>query len=359
MSLSQGDTAVHHISDVDIWGGHPDKNYYVYVVLAFLGGLVGADHFYLRSYDTAAKKALLNVFGLGLWYFWDLIQIMKDGDQIVKHGLSSPFDWIRGIGRGVFVMPQEGGGSKKNEPKYAAPKSYVIYTILALCLGFLGADKFYIGETMQGIAKIFSVFNIVTFLFGIAWVVWDAFHAFFMTDSILTEGITAPLPFSWFFKAPVGGCQLFQVQEVKPTEPARGWFDFTGVLPTPGALYKELVVPLLQPTVGTALQQADKALMVGTQMAALGNKALQQGPQLAIDTMTGIVEEGQRAVNEAVNEAAQGAVQGIIPKQLQVPRQAGGGSALSGGPTPVIAGAITALLIAGGVKGVFDYLGSR
>ena len=358
---SNSDGAIHHISDVNVWGGHPDKNYYVYVVLAFLGGLVGADHFYLRSYDTALKKLILNVCGLGIWYFWDIIQVMKDGDVVLCEGLSSPFDWIRGIGRGVFVQslptPKNGGG--KEEKEYAAPKSYVIYTLLALFAGFLGADKFYMGAGWQGLAKVFSVFNIFLFLFGILWVVWDAVHALFMTESILTAGISPPMPYSWLFKTPVNGCEMFLVQEVKKEEKEGGWFDW---LPTPGPLYKEFVVPLLQPTVGTAVNQANRAITVGTQMAALGTTALQTAPQVVTETLNGIVTEGQRAMENATTGLVPALPTPVIPA-LPTPAipalpatQTGGAMA---GPTPVIAGAFTALIVAGLAKGMFDYLGTR
>ncbi len=165
----------HHISDVDTWL-HPDRNFYVFIALTFLFGFFGLDHMYLRSNETAFKKFLLNIFGLGIWYFWDIIQVLKDGKYVRQHGLNSPFAWIRGIGRGMFVntAAKTGGkGDSKNSgaKEYAAPKSYMIYTLLAVCLGIFGADKFYVGKTWQGLAKLFTVLNNFLFLFGLLRVV--------------------------------------------------------------------------------------------------------------------------------------------------------------------------------------------
>jgi TM2 domain-containing membrane protein YozV len=95
----------HHISDVDTWK-HPDRNYYVFAILSILFGLLGMDHFYLRSFHTGIMKIILNVCTFGLWYFWDVTQVVYDGKKIREEGLTSPFDWICGIGRGVFTSPK-------------------------------------------------------------------------------------------------------------------------------------------------------------------------------------------------------------------------------------------------------------
>ena len=107
----------HHISDVNTWG-YADRNYYVFVVLSFLFGFLGLDHFYLRSFDTGTKKLLFNVLGLGIWYFWDILQISTEGAAIRQNGLNSPLDWIRGIGRGVFKpLPLEKAAKEGKDAK--------------------------------------------------------------------------------------------------------------------------------------------------------------------------------------------------------------------------------------------------
>ena len=144
-----GGKTPHHISDIDTWK-HPDRNYFVFVILSVLLGLLGVDHFYLRSFHTGMMKLIFNVFTLGMWHYWDLIQIVYDGKKIRKEGLTSPFDWICGIGRGVFMENNE-------KPKFVAEKSYLVYAVLAIFFGFLGADKFYMGDMWQGIAKVLSL----------------------------------------------------------------------------------------------------------------------------------------------------------------------------------------------------------
>jgi TM2 domain-containing membrane protein YozV len=269
----------HHISDIDVWGG-PDRSYYVFIVMSFILGFFGLDHFYLRSYDTGLKKLLVNCLGLGVWYFWDIIQILYDGKTIRRDGLNSPLDWIRGIGRGVFKPSPGAPGSEK---EYAAPRSYIMYTIFAVFFGFLGLDYFYIGETGRGLAKLFSVFNIFLFLFGILWVLWDAFNVLFRTESILRDGIM-PMPPYTFFLGSVPTAEMFRVKELTTEEKKRPWsiWDYVPKLWIPAVpwreIYRELVVPVIQPSVAPAVAHASHAVAVGDKAVALGSKVLDSIP---------------------------------------------------------------------------------
>ena len=191
---------VHLMSDVEVWK-YPDRDYFTFVILSILLGFFGVDHIFLRSFPTAIAKTVVNLFTLGLWYVWDLLQIFSDGDRIKKEGLNSPFDWVKGIGRGVFKQPGD---------SYMAQKDYILYTILTF-FGCLGADKFYLGNYGQGIVKLISCFNIFLFLFGWAWVVWDWFQAVFTMKTVMTDGISAPLPYSFLFD-PINAKELFKVR---------------------------------------------------------------------------------------------------------------------------------------------------
>ncbi len=382
-----------HFSDVDTWG-HPDRNYYIFVALTIFAGFVGFDHFYLRSYNTAFQKILVNIFGLGFWYFWDLIQILKEGKKVQTEGLTSPLDWTFGIGRGVFV-PLESPANDKNKkaPKFAAEKSYLLYTILAVCLGFVGADKFYLGKTWQGVGKMLSVFNIFLFLFGILWVVWDAVYALFFTDKILEKGIPVPLPFNFLTGKPVPG-SVFLVQEVKPKPPQtpKGFWEsipFLGsfmkslhVVPDYAKTAMETVVtPLVGPTACGVVANAKKAVSIGTKIMPLVTTGLTAGPALISDIgqqvsqitadPTKLLEGAPRVPGlSSPTEELGTSMQAIqsLANSTAAQRQTGGGllsgssqplSSESTGAGPVLAGAITALLIAGGLKGAHDFLSSR
>lgn len=332
----------HHISDVIFWGGNPDRNYYIFVTLSIVFGFFGFDHFYLRSYATGTQKFLFNMVSLGMWHWWDVSQIVGNGEKIRTEGLSGPFDWMHGIGKGTFTPPEGTTGC------FEAPKSYVLYTFLAIFFGWLGMDKFYLGHWGQGLLKLISCFNLFLLLFGWLWVVWDAFHAFFMTDSILKDGIRPPIPYSLLCTTPISA-DIFKVQPCveKPSQSqslSTGFLDWT------------------QKNLG---QPHSEGISFGDVMTNVVNTAHTNITHHAANAVT----VANAAMNAAVNAANAPAVveapaavpmANVSPETPTVtaPRvaQAGGGS---DGPGPVIAGALSALILAGGLKGFYDVISKQ
>lgn len=361
--MSSQAPTLHHISDVDTWGG-PDRSYFTFVIVSVLFGFFGLDHFYLRSFATGTQKFIVNVLTLGFWYWWDVVQILSDGPTIREKGLQSPLDWIRGIGRGVFVQPPPASTPKDpNDFGYGSKKSYLLYAFLAIFFGCLGADKFYMGELWQGLAKMLSCFNIFLFLFGWIWVFWDSFYAFFLTDSILQNGIQPPLPYSMVFSEPIPG-SLFQVKKLtaEDLKPAT-WGDLCTKMfgvPVPTLplrdLYREIVAPLLTVPVVSALR-------------SIGPAKPPQQPTCVQDAMSMLPTSSQ--VHQSVMEAADTgrvAVASVAEPVIVMSKgvgnaihaQSGGANEESGsGPGPVIAGALTAVVLAGGLKGFYDMISKQ
>lgn len=343
----------HHVSDVDTWKGS-DRNFYVFAILSILFGFIGLDHFYLRSFGTGTQKALTNFATLGLWYWWDIAQVMTQGKKVRTEGLSSPFDWILGIGRGVFEplpaisfpngqtfvegnqQPLQHGG----KPQFPAQKSYLIYAFLAIFFGWLGADKFYMGYMGQGIAKVLSCFNIFLFLFGWLWVMWDSVFAFFFTEDIMKRGISAPLPYSFFFRDPIPP-KLFEMNQSPATDSGSLW-DWLTCPPIPSFLkswfpsvdsakevYNGVVKPLLTPPLTAALATME---------------------QVNPDTVKKVQD-----ITTTIRQIGGGASAPQIGAGIEDISDAGG----AGGAGAVIAGTLTALIIAGGLKGTYDFISKQ
>jgi TM2 domain-containing membrane protein YozV len=369
-------------------------------------------------------KIVFNIFTLGMWHYWDLIQIVYDGRKIREEGLTSPFDWICGIGRGVFTSAKTDADSKK----YVAEKSYLLYAALAIFFGFLGADKFYMGETWQGIAKVLSVFNIFLFLFGFLWVLWDSFHALFMTKSILENGISAPLPYNMFFKEAIDGKQFLVTHLVTPEDAAKGGFSgidlnpfslfnklkaevekIIPAVPIPTVsykgLYNDLVVPFMTPTVVAAINASKStepilkmpelpdaptmpglakfglptsiptalpslpslpSLPTAPTVAGIGmpisqaTPATPAAPAAAAPVSANLPSTPAPAVTEATAAVTSpnGAKAAFAPMPIQ--KQSGGArNDFTGGPGPAIAGVLTAVVIAGGLKGFYDIISKQ
>jgi hypothetical protein len=190
------------------------------------------------------------------------------------------------------------------------------------------------GSVPQAMAKFFSIFSIIFTLFGILWALWDSFHALFLTDSILKYGITAPLPYSLVFN-PISSDAFKVTTPLNPASPATGGaFNVANLVPevpVPVLSYKKDVMPLVAPAIGLVQQ---------------GLGAVDALKQSAQDTLNSVQQQVQQQVQQTV-----------APAYVQT----GGGQHFSEseGPGPVIAGVLTAVVIAGGLKGAYDYLRSR
>ena len=355
-----------HVSNVNAWGGHPDRNYYIFIAISIVFGFLGLDHFYLRSFETGVKKFIVNIFGLGIWYFWDILQIVSDGKAIREEGLSSPLDWIKGIGRGTFVEPTllkkvQMGGSRDSQsqeptneqPVFSARKSYLLYAFLAIFFGWLGLDKFYMGAFGQGFVKLISCFNIFLFLFGWVWVLWDSFHAFFMTESVLQNGITVPLPYSFIFEdiptqdfkvTQSGGQESFFADWTPnllwflPAVPRFEWVT---------QLYKDIAAPLLTVPVVKALQAIPSSKdLTGMASGSLGT--LPQMPEMP--SIPKIPSVSVPSVKETETK------EDVKPAAVM---KGGARNEPITGPGPVIAGALSAIVLAGGLKGFYDVIAAQ
>ena len=382
----------HHMSDIDYWK-HPDRSYYVFICLSFLLGFFGLDHFYLRSFGTGMQKFGFNMISLGLWYFWDVLQIIYEGEKVKTKGLSSPFDWTRGIGRGVFAKPLAKG--EKPDVTYGAKKDIIVYALLSIFTGLIGMNKFYMGNVWQGVAQIATTFNILTFFFGLAWALYDAVYIVFFTESVLKDGITVPPPYSFFFDTtPVK--DLFIPTEIKPEgekgkngeekkEEAKTGF-LGGLLPpvplpdmdTFRFLYRELAVPLLKPSVGVTIDKVQQGVQLTEKAVNVGQEVVSTVPKVAsavtqqIATVTNpdkMIEQIKAAAAAKAQErlgaagdamaakttAASDAVTGALPAGVGKVLQTGGGiSEVSSGP--IIAGTLTAITLAGAVKVIAELL---
>jgi TM2 domain-containing membrane protein YozV len=374
----------HHMSDIDFWR-HPDRNYYVFVCLSCLMGFVGADHFYLRSFDTAMKKAVVNLFTFGMWYVWDILQIVYDGKKVREEGLSSPFDWIRGIGRGVFIDPvKKAAETDKPAPIIRSDKDIVIYTIAAFMGGLFGTDRLYMGQYGIAIIKFIACWNLVTFLFGWAWVLWDAFHAVLYPESIVKGTLNVPIPWNFIFPTGISGEPLFIPREVSVEEQAReaaaaaemsklgvmGIFakiskDFQiglGLpvfdMPTFRFWYKELAVPLLQPTVGTAVQKVEQGVQLTTKASAVGSEVAATAPKIAgaVTSQIAAISDPSKLMGQIQAAAAAKAAE-----RAPGLAQTGGGLAAGGGSSsgPIIAGTLAAITLAGAAKVVVELLSHK
>lgn len=375
------------LSDVSVWK-HSDRNYFTFVILSVVFGFFGFDHFYLRSFGTGFAKLFSNVTMFGFWYFWDVLQILNDKCNIQTNGLNSPFDWIRGIGRGTFDFSEK--------QTHESQKSFFVYGLLVLLLGTFGFDKFYVGAYGQGITKLIFNFIPFLFLFGWFWTFYDRYVFLFKPSSIMTTGLDAPLPFSWFFNESLKVNDQFEVLPIdkeKKDDKDSSWFSLSALFAPLIAfmkaivdiipwqpLYEALVVPVIRPPVQSAIATGTKAYTVGKAGVDLGTKVASEGKEAVSSTLNQlqqfsdpsyIADLAQKKMKEQAEKQTMTIGSTISSKVESNPlvqqvqqtaqsvdqlRQEGGSLESQSSVGPILAGSLTALLLAGGLKALGTYM---
>ena len=113
-------------------GGVSDKDQATAFLLAAFLGTMGADRFYLGQTNLGIAK-LLTGGGCGIWAIYDLVMI------------------------GMGKMRDAQGRALRTEPIVGTPTRQQSTAFLLSWLGgFFGADRFYLGQTGLGIAKLLT-----------------------------------------------------------------------------------------------------------------------------------------------------------------------------------------------------------
>lgn len=91
------------VTQAAYWGGS-QLSYTMYLILTIIPftGLIGVDHFALRSPMTGILKILSIIPLFGFWYFYDIAQACGEKESILKYGIGIPLYGPTGIGKGIF-----------------------------------------------------------------------------------------------------------------------------------------------------------------------------------------------------------------------------------------------------------------
>jgi len=105
----------------------PDRSVSTTFWISLCLGLIGLDHFYLRSPRTGIVKAL-TFGGLGLWWIWDVLQLLFEPTRSAEYGLTAPFNLANGIGQGQLTT----------EPTYIRQRTDYFMWFLSAFLDMFG-----------------------------------------------------------------------------------------------------------------------------------------------------------------------------------------------------------------------------
>lgn len=176
--------------------------FWVYALIsAFpLTGFLGIDHWILRSPQTAVLKLLVNIVGLGIWYWYDVLQVVGDKEYVQKYGLSRPVIGSTGLAYQYFrdVVDED----KKDQPdlkplESSSPLLLFLAYIATIFIPF-GVANFLSGDSTGGILKFLLTFSLLFFVV-LVWNLVDAITLLYKPENLFQKGTNSIVPFSWMF----------------------------------------------------------------------------------------------------------------------------------------------------------------
>jgi hypothetical protein len=171
------------------WGA-PWYPYWTLMVATIVVGFFGLDHFWLRSPLTGFLKAIANVLTLGLWYFYDIIQVITEREKVEKYGLSAPVVGPLGIGAGMFRNEEA-----VDEEHSKSPFRFLAYIVLLFFPLTFGLEYVVAGDMAGAIFKF--IMNFIPPL-GIIYTLASIGQTLFMPKTLFENGTYHVMPASIF-----------------------------------------------------------------------------------------------------------------------------------------------------------------
>jgi hypothetical protein len=333
------------------WGG-PWYPYWTLLLATVVFGFFGLDHFWLRSPLSGLIKAVVNVLTLGMWYFYDVIQIATEQERVQKYGLSAPVFGPLGIGAGMF----RSGAGAEGETLSKSPFRYLLYVIMLLVPFTFGLEYVVAGDIGgAGFKFLTSIFFFILAPVGIIYTLMNFLHAVVIPKSLFEQGTYHLFPASMFI-GPRGVAAAGVLGPKDVPEPTEACSVGLGAIFGPFTeLLKMAVQNITAPAtaavgaVAGAVQAGATAVKTGAEVVVKTGETISAGLDAAkglasgagglVSGMKGAVE-GQ--IQEKLQEAAQGAVQGVGAKAStigSVPMVGGSGTAALSGAGAYEAGA--------------------
>ena len=257
--------------------GGAHLSYHFLLILSVLGGYLALDHLYLRSPRTFFAKLLVNVFFFGIWWFYDALQALFQGDVVKVFGLSVPFgtEW------------RVGTGSLMNDKPDEKHLRFFMYGVSLLFFGLFGADSFVVGQREYGFIRLFSMLSIIGIPLAIGWWFYHIYHFTVNTKDVVYAHAD-------FFGAPVPSV----LEKAKAFVPS--WIlSYLPSLFHPVENMRGIVEKIAEPVIEPVLQTAQTAMELG---------------QTGLHTVQQVVKEGEDVISvasKAINTAKEVADTGL------------------------------------------------
>jgi hypothetical protein len=270
--------------------------YWLYMIFAILPitGLLGIDHFLLRSPITGILKLLSAVPLLGFWYFYDIAQVLGERELVEKYGIGVPFYGPLGIGAGIFTGVKD---APVSPPDIARPWKFIGYVLTSLIFIVFPINKLVIGDYWAALAQFIMYFLFPLTFLAIGWGFYDTYRILFDTRGVFEGGASRIPPASWILTPNSDRSSMGPFAPL-PDDPSKDhWFGrlfrATAELPTTALKGTSKIID--------STTSATAAVISGTGDVYKASTAI---PVSVINLTSGVIDAGKAVSVGLVKEAA-------------------------------------------------------
>lgn len=295
------------------WGGTVVPFWVFMLFTAFpLTGLLGLDHLLFRSPSTALLKGITNIFTLGLWYVYDMVQVFSDKGFVKEYGLSKPMVGPAGLALDYFSGVQGKDALPASKSGVSSILLFVMY-LFTLFIPF-GISNFVAGDIEGGIAKFLFSFG----LWGIIWIpfffiasFFELYRGIFDTEKVFTEGAVRPTPITFLMSGNGYSPNIMNPSTIEK-ESAREGFSFYSTFVKPLLSFFGIKDPaeVLDTTKCQVVPPVEKTVKAATVAAAGVQKLAGVVPEIAAEASAKLATFTDPAkLQEAAQKAAMARIQ--------------------------------------------------
>jgi len=228
----------------DYWEGTV-LPYWVFLLFTVfpLTGFFGIDHLLFKSPSTAFKKGIFNIFTLGLWYFYDILQAFNDKHYVKHFGLSVPMTGPKGLAFNYFsgIVADEKDTLEPSKAGYLQIVYFILY--LSTILLPFGISNFIAGDTYGGVFKVmFSLIPLLgLLLIAVFWLesLFELYVLMTKPTEIYEKGVPRMFPLTSFIDKTGFSPNIMEPKALAKAIEARSKVE-------PTDMYTSFVKPLLK-----------------------------------------------------------------------------------------------------------------
>jgi len=259
-------------------------------------GIFGLHHVLLRSPQTALIFFIVNLFTLGYYWLFDLVQLSTYGgvnlETLNKYGLDHPWGAL-GLAQGMWIDDN----APEKEPTKGSPPSPWFFLLYALMVPFAVVSNLIAGDLFNAAGRfgllIFIPFGFLITFFAIF---YDSWQMFGTPADLLFSGTKRIFPWTIWMDPDSHSPNLMSKTEVKPCpkesfitaiykivyQSFKNMYDFTlgaGMIVAP-----EFVVPFVA-GVDAGERTLDNAIVLGKDAVVGAGEIIETAENVAANTI--------------------------------------------------------------------------